>query len=355
MLEFEFFKGRADRWGDSMKALCSSLEICPPIDHIDLPHHTVGELQSIGHLKVWGDTHKLHLGMVYLLVWVDDTLEVGNYGLAIVWISSHQARMGSMGEALESLSSLTSKGSDWPYILIQLYEGANHMPLPKDRHVCVLPQGEAESPCGQISQLKIRRLLSNGLLVVFPTELNGGSQSVTVSLVESLHTGSSITTDEYPYIKVNIPTLILGEQSHANSPLGEKQDSATTDQSKVPWKPRITLMAEITDLVNQGMTDNYDQESEHSTMAEVPSTEVDTLPPLKREKPVLLLDTHSQTSTAETEASGESNPAGTSPMAVVHSSHSSSPIAHLSKLQSDVHLAVNSMFTAKRSLDFEMQ
>ena len=139
MSEFEFFKERADRWGDSMKALWSSLEICPPTEHIDLPCHMVGELHSIGHLKVWGDTHKPHLGMVYLLVQVDDTSEAGNYGFAIVWISSRQARMDLMGEALESLSSLTSEGSDWPYILIQLYEGANHTPLPKDRHVCVLP------------------------------------------------------------------------------------------------------------------------------------------------------------------------------------------------------------------------
>ena len=93
-------------------------------------------------------------------------------------------------------------------------------------------------------------------------------------------------------------------------------------------------MAEITDLVDWGMMDNYEQESDNSAAAEVPSTEADTLPPLKREKPILLLDTHFQTSTAETEASGESNPAGASPMAVAHSSHSSSPIAHLSKLQS---------------------
>ena len=309
----------------------------------------------MGHLKVWGDTHKPHLSMVYLLVWVDNTLEVRNYGLAIVWTSSHQARMGSMGEALKSLSSLTSKGSDWPYILIQLYEGANYMPLPKDRHVCVLPQGEVGSPSGQISQLKICRLLSDGPLVIFPMELNGGNQSVTISLAESLHTGSSVTTDEYPYIEVNIPTLIPEEQSHANLPLGEKQDSATTDQLKVPWKPKITLIGEITDLIDWAMMDNYDQESEHSIVAKVPSTEADTSPPLKREKPVLLLDTHSQTSMAEMEASGESNPAGTSPMAAAHSSHSSSPIAHLSELQSDVHLAVNSMFTAKRSSDFEMQ
>ena len=125
--------------------------------------------------------------------------------------------------------------------------------------------------------------------------------------------------------------------------------------SKTPWKPRITLIAEMNDLIDRGMMDNYDQELEHSAMAEVPSTEADTSPPLKREKPVLLLDTHSQTSVAETEASVESNPAGASPMAVAHSSHSSSPIAHLSKLQSDVHLAINSMFTAKRSSDLEIQ
>ena len=103
------------------------------------------------------------------------------------------------------------------------------MPLPKDRHVCVLPQGEAESPSGKISQLKICQLLSDGLLVVFPMELNGGDQSVTVGLPESLHTGSSITTEEYPYMGVNIPTLILEEQSHANLPLGQEQDSATGD------------------------------------------------------------------------------------------------------------------------------
>ena len=103
------------------------------------------------------------------------------------------------------------------------------------------------------------------------------------------------------------------------------------------------------------MTDDYDQELEHSAMVEVPSTEVVTPSPSKREKPVLLLDTHSQTSTAETEASVESNPAGTLPMAVVHSSCSSSPITHLSDLQSDVHLAINSMFTTKRSSDLEIQ
>ena len=67
-------------------------------------------------------------------------------------------------------------------------------------------------------------------------------------------------------------------------------------------------MVDITDLVDWGMTDNYEQELDHSAAAEVPSIEVDTSPPLKREKPILLLDTHSQTSTAEMEASREKQP-----------------------------------------------
>ena len=186
-------------------------------------------------------------------------------------------------------------------------------------------------------------------------ELNRGNQSVTIDLPESLHMGSSVITNEYPYIEVNIPTLVPKEQGKANLPLGKKCNTATADQPKTSWKPRITLLAEVNGLIGRGMMDHYDQESEHSAMAEVPSTEVVTSSPSKREKPALLLDIHSQTSVAETEASMESNPASTLPTAVVHGSHSNSPITHLSDLQSDVHLAVNSMFTAKRSSDLKIQ
>ena len=275
--------------------------------------------------------------------------------MALVWISPLQARVSTMVEALEIISSLTSKGSDWPYILIQLYEGANHMPLPKDKHICVQPQEKVESPSGWISQLKIHWLLSARPLVVFPMKLNGGDQSVTINLHESLHTGSSVTTDEYPYIEVNIPTPILEEQDHASLPLGSKHDTPTITWPKTTWKPRVSLTAEVNDLIDWGMMDNYDQESEHSVMVEVPTTEADASPPLKMEMSVLPLDTSSQASAAEMEASMESNPIGASPTAAALSSHSSSPIADLPKLQSDAHLAVNSMFTTRRSSDLKIQ
>ena len=134
-----------------MRALWGSLNICPPLDHMDFPYYMVWELLSISHLKVWGDTQQPHDGLAYLLVKVED----GGYGMALVWINSHQARASTMGEALEILSTSISHESDWLYVLTQSYEGTNHAPLPKDKCLGVLPQGKAESPCGQISQLEV--------------------------------------------------------------------------------------------------------------------------------------------------------------------------------------------------------
>ena len=251
-----------------------------------------------------------------------------------------------MVEALEILSSLTSEGSDWLYVILQLYEGANHIPFPRDKHICVLPQGKAKSPSWQISQLKICQLLSARPLVVFPVGLNGGNQLVTIDLPKSLHTGYSVTTEEHPYIEVNIPMPIPEEQDHASLPLGEKCDIPTINQPKTPWKPRVTLMAEVNYLLDWGMMDNYDRESEHSAMEEVPTTEADTSPPLKMDITVLPLDTSSQASAAETEASVGGNPIDISTMAATHSSQSSSLILELSELQSDAHMVIHSIFTA---------
>ena len=138
-----------------MRTLWSSLSICPLLNHIDLPYHTVGELLSISCLKVWGDTQKPHGGMAYILIRVEESSEGGDYGLALVWISPHQAWASMTEEALGILSTCTSNGLNWPYVFIQLYEGANHVPLPKDKHLGILSQGNVESPCRQVSQLEV--------------------------------------------------------------------------------------------------------------------------------------------------------------------------------------------------------
>ena len=264
MSEFKFFMEREDRWGDNMKTLWGSLSICPLVTCIRLPHHTAEELDSISCLKIWGNTQSPHQNMAYLLVQIDDTPNAKVYGMALVWVSLLQTKVSSVVEALEILTTFAFKGSDWPYILIQLYEGANHMPLPENKHLSVLCKEQMENPSGQVSQLKIYQLLSTRQLVIFPVELNGGDQAVTINLSGPLHTGTSVTNNEHPCIEVNIPLPATEEGGCTMLPQGEQHDALMVTIPKTPWKPRITLTEEIHELAARGMTDNYDRESEHS-------------------------------------------------------------------------------------------
>ena len=132
-----------------------------------------------------------------------------------------------MVETLEILTTFAFEGSDWPYILIQLYEGANHMPLLENKHLGVLCKEQMENPSGWVSQLKIYQLLSTGQLVVFPMELNGGDQAVTINLSGPLHTGTSVTNNKHPCIEVNIPLPATEEGGCTMLPQGEQHDALT--------------------------------------------------------------------------------------------------------------------------------
>ena len=244
---------------------------------IRLPIHTTEELDSIRHLKVWGNAQMPHPNRAYLLVQVNDTPNAKTYGLALVWVKLLQARVAAMADALDTLATFTYEGPDWPYILIQLYEGANHMPLLANKHLGVLAQEKMEGPSGQISQLKIHQLLSAGSLVVVPVELNGGEQAVTVDLPEPLCTGSSITSNDHPFIEVNIPSPTMEDQECMTPTKGRQQDTLPATIPKTPWKPRIALVTQVAELLDRGMTDNYDQELEHSVMADH-ATQVETSP-----------------------------------------------------------------------------
>ena len=50
--------------------------------------------------------------MAYLLVCTEDALGTESYGLALVWISPHQARASTMEEAIGTLSAGTSSGTN---------------------------------------------------------------------------------------------------------------------------------------------------------------------------------------------------------------------------------------------------
>ena len=114
-------------------------------------------------------------------------------------------------------------------------------------------------------------------------------------------------------------------------------------------------MAEVGELLNWGMTEDYDHEPKHPATAKELATKADTSPPLKMEVPALPLDMSSQASVPEMETSMESNPIPDSPTAVAYSSHSDSPSMDLPELQANAHLAINHMLPIKRSSDLERQ
>ena len=82
--------------------------------------------------------------MAYLLVCLGDTTEERQYGVSLVWVNPNQTRASTMEEAVEKLAACPSSGTDWPYAQAQLYEGSGHAPLPKGKHLGILPQGKVE-------------------------------------------------------------------------------------------------------------------------------------------------------------------------------------------------------------------
>ena len=260
-----------------------------------------------------------------------------------------------MGEALGTLTACISSGPDWPYVFAQLYKGSNHTPLPKDKCLGVLLWGKVgESPHGQISQLRVCQLLSARPRVIYPVGLNGCDQSVTINLPELLHSGSSITTDEHPHLQIDIP-LPTPEEPECTTPPGRASGTPIDNIPKTLWKPRVTLRAEVNELINRGMADDYDCKPEHSAMEEEAAAEADVFPPLKAEVSAPPLDTSSQASVEEMETSRESNPIHVySPMAA-GSNCSDSPMIDLTELQADANLAANHMLSIKRSSDLERQ
>ena len=154
-----------------------------------------------------------------------------------------------MEEAVEKLAACPSSGTNWPYTLAQLYEGSCHAPLPKDKHLGILPQGKAEETCcGQISQLNICQLFSAGSQVVYPSGLNGHDEPIITTLPELLSSGISIIASEHPYLEINIPPK---EDSDAKAPpIGETSIIQTTNPCKSSPKLEGSMTKEVNDLLN---------------------------------------------------------------------------------------------------------
>ena len=168
-----------------------------------------------------GEVQKPCHDIAYLLVRVENAMGDRHYGISVVWANPNQVRAATMEEVVEKLTAYTSSGIDWPYALAQLYEGTCHMPLPKNRHLGILPwRGAEKAPCEQISQLMVCQLLAAGPQVIYPVGLNGQNEPVITTLPEPLASSVSLTTSKYIYLGIDIPSPPVQEPDQKIPPLG---------------------------------------------------------------------------------------------------------------------------------------
>ena len=333
MTEYAFFAEKVDRWGKDMASLWGNLNICPHLYWLQLPCHSQAELFSISSLKVWRNVQKPHHNITYLLVWVENTMKDRHYGISLVWVNPNQVRAATMEGVVKKLTTCTSSGNDWPYTLVQLYEGPHHAPLPKDKHLGILPQGKAEeTPCGQINQLKVCQLLAAGPQVVYPIGLNGHDEPIITTLPELLDSSISLTVSKHIYLEIDIPSLPMEEPDQKIPPLGKISTILITSLHKSPLKLEGSMTMEVSNLLSQAVPEVSSCESECSSPRRPTTAVVIMTPPQKPEGPLQAVNTSSQVSIEEVEASLEDIPANVSPIAAISRSRSISPLVDLTEL-----------------------
>ena len=155
--------------------------------------------------------------------------------------------------------------------------------------------------------------------------LNGNDEPITITLPELLHSGASITTNEHPYMRINIPLLPPEELEHTTPLLGEVHAIPAANSPRNPLKPRISIATEVDDLLTWAMADESSHKLEHSPIGNAATVEAVMSPSHKSEAPPLPVDTSSQASMEEGEATLKSNHANIYPIAAAYSSHSTSP------------------------------
>ena len=84
------------------------------------------------------------------------------------------------------------------------------MPLPREGHLSVLPEGGTSSAtCRRVGQLEVCQLLSLGSQVIYPVGLNGHEIPLITSLPKSLVNGTNLPAGKPIYLMVDIPQSIV--------------------------------------------------------------------------------------------------------------------------------------------------
>ena len=156
-------------------------------------------------------------------------------------------------------------------------------------------------------------------------------------------------------MRINIPPPPLEEPEHTTLPVDEVHPLSATNSPETPPKPRVSIVAEVDDLLTWVMADKSSHELEHSPIGKDATVEAVTFPPSKSEARPLPVDTSSQASMEEAKASLGGLPANIFHIAVTCSSSSASPSVDPTELQTDANMATDYMLHMKRSTDLKRQ
>ena len=227
-----------------------------------------------------------------------------------------------MEEAVEKLTAYTSSGANWPYALAQLWKDPHHAPLPKNKHLGILPQGKVqETFCGWISQLEVHQLLAISPQVIYSIGLNRHDEPIITTLPELLDSGISLIASKHIYLGIDIPSLLVEEPDQKMPPLEDIPTILITS----PPKSEGSVTTEVSILLSRAVLEASSCESQHSSPRR-PTTAVAFMsPPQKPEDLPQPANTSSQASIDEGEASLEDIPTNIPPIIAISGSGSISP------------------------------
>ena len=285
------------------------------------------------------------------------------YGLSTVWVNPYQARVPTVEEAVKQLTTLFSSGPDWPYALVQLNGDTHHVPLPREGHLSILPEGGTSSAaCRRVSQLEVCQLLSLGSQVIYLVGLNRHKIPLITSLPESLANGANLPGGKPIYLEVDIPqSIVEGPKWKALPPANCPSMLMTSPvMATLPKVEReVSMTMEVRELLSWVGLDMSGHISENLTPKRLNPMVILTPLPHKLGDPSRPVDTSSQVSTPDdaevAEASLEEIPTAPSPTAKTTGLSSSVPPTDTGHLQEEANKALGGLLAIRSSIDTHWQ
>ena len=238
-----------------------------------------------------------------------------------------------------------------------------HVPLPKEGHLGILPQGGTDiTTCRRISQLEVHQLLISGLQVAYPVGLNGWGDPIITSLPKSLANGIGLTGGRSIYLEVNILQPMAEELDWKASPIDRCSSILIASPLKATppkLEREVSMTIKVRSLLSQVMLDTSGCMSGNSTPKRPNPVVILTPPPHKLRDLSRPVDTSSKVSTPNdiemVEASLEEVPTTISPIAVTPGSRSITPPTDVSQLWEQANKALEELLATKLSINTQRQ